>query len=199
LEQEEKLISQEIIGGDFMLKRTGVISVICMAFLLLFCGSCGAKQNSNDQPWLPVDKDYLRMPTATWEALVADGEIAESEIVFPVGGGFFKKAVYSSQSREIAYLDSEFVFYGRLMNSQLPSLLSSVRSWMGDTKEYRLTYRDLDQTGQAEFDYTLPTAICNLKQMEIQQLWAPYIGEWDYGVLYISNDNTILWQLILTV
>lgn len=184
-----------------MLKRTGVISVICMAFLLLFCGSCGAKQNSNDQPWLPVDKDYLRMPTATWEALVADGEIAESEIVFPVGGGFFKKAVYTAQADELTYYDEEFVYYGRLVNSQLPDLWLAVNSWMGNMKKYRLSYNYLNQDERAAFDYNLPTALCWLQTMKIEQLSKPYAGEWDYGVLYIfdGEGNTVLWQLILAV
>ena len=177
------------------------ISVICMVLLLLLGGSCSAKSDNSDLAWLPADKDYLRMPIAMWDALVADGEISESEILFPIGGGFFKKAVYTAQAYELTYYDEEFVYYGRLVNSQLPDLWLAVNSWMGNMKKYRLSYNYLNQDERAAFDYNLPTALCWLQTMKIEQLSKPYAGEWDYGVLYIfdGEGNTVLWQLILAV
>ena len=177
------------------------ISAICMVLLLLLCGGCSTKSDNSEPPWLPADKDYLRMPTAMWDALVADGEISESEIMFPIGGGFFKKAVYTAQADELTYYDEEFVYYGRLVNSQLPDLWLAVNSWMGNMKKYRLSYNYLNQDERAAFDYNLPTALCWLQTMKIEQLSKPYAGEWDYGVLYIfdGEGNTVLWQLILAV
>lgn len=177
------------------------ISVLCiMSLLFVLCG-CETNSGSAEASWLPIDKNYLQMPTALWDALVAEGKVVKSEIVFPVGGGFFKKAIYTSESGKITYSDHEFVYYGRLLNCQLPILLSGVSSWLGNEKEYLLSYSDLNQTEQAAFDYSLPTALYNLQTQRIEQLSETYAGEWDYGVLYVlsSDGNTILWQLILTV
>ena len=68
-------------------------------------------------------------------------------------------------------------------------------------KKYRLSYNYLNQDERAAFDYNLPTALCWLQTMKIEQLSKPYAGEWDYGVLYIfdGEGNTVLWQLILAV
>ena len=170
-----------------------------LLFLFAAFGGCG--KAPSDPPWLPVEEDYLRMQTALWEASVVDGAIQESEITFPVGGGFFKKAFYSAQSAELDYTDAEFCYYGRLTNATLPDLFAAVDDWMGDIRSYHISYQDLDQDEQAAFDHTLPTALCDLKEMNVATTDGPYTGEWSYGVLYIRDaaGEQLLWQIILRV
>lgn len=181
------------------MKKT--ISIFSVLLLLLAAGGCGSGQTPSDPPWLPVAEDYRQMQTAIWEATVVDGKVQESTISFPIGGGFFKKATYSAEDDQLRYSDEEFLFYGRLTNQWLPSLFDAVNSWMGDVQDYRLLYQDLDQKGQAAFDYALPTALCDLNTMTVTELSTAYEGLWDYGVLYLwdSAGETLLWQIILTV
>ena len=174
--------------------------LICWLLCLLAAlGGCG--KAPSDPPWLPVEEDYLRMQTARWEASVMDGAIQKSEITFPIGGGFFKKACYSAQRAELDYTDAEFCYYGRLTNATLPALFDAVDDWMGDIRSYRISYQDLDQDEQAAFDHTLPTALCDLKEMKVKAADGPYAGEWSYGVLYICDaaGEQLLWQIILSV
>lgn len=175
-----------------------ILFIVALLTLCILCG-CENQISSTDPAWLPVDADYLRRQVAIFEGTLDNGKMTSCTISFPLGGGLFKSAIFDSETNTLTYTDGTFSDYEELSVGQLPTVVSSINLWLSDTPTYCLSFRPMDSDAQATFDFSAPTAICDLSDAQVHILNASYTGKWRYGVMdvFTADGNSLLWQIIL--